>query len=192
METKTEIALWEEPQAEQEIAIPVRNYPRDRSIMLRYLEGQAIPDIARETYLTEAQVNSILKQKHIRREMQRLAELDNQRHFAHRVESLAEEALDTARATMRGEGVSELRWKAAKDLLDRHPSMRKEAQRGGEMTELGESIIMALAKLKAGELAPKPPVEEEAQVVEEHEDVGSNTGAGVSIERGTESGDQSV
>lgn len=145
--------------------------PRDRQVMLRYIEGQSKGDIATALYVEPAAITRILAKPQVREEIARLMALDSNRVFETRVAGLADEALDVARETMRGKQLSEMRWKAAKDLLDRHPSQRREtaqAQRGGSAA-MGDAIIKRLAEMQAKALGVLPEADTEADIVIEKE-----------------------
>lgn len=154
------------PESEsQDLGIPLRNLPRNRSIMLRWLEGQSVTEIAGALDISDATVRGVLKRPEIQRELQRLVELDNTRTFEQRVADMAEEALDVARDTMRGRNISEMRWKAAKDLLDRHPSQRQRGpQESAGSGSLGDEIIKRLAQMQAETLGIVPKKEDEIDV----------------------------
>lgn len=140
-----------------EVALPARPDalpPRDRQVMLRYIEGQTQAEIALALAVSPTTVSNVLAKPNVRQEISRLMSLDTARVFETRVAGLADEALDVARDTMRGQQVSDMRWKAAKDLLDRHPSQRRETAqvaRGGSAA-MGDAIIKRLAEMQAKQL----------------------------------------
>jgi hypothetical protein len=128
------------------------HFVRNRDVMLRFLEGQSVKDIAFDLRLDPKQVKAILKRSPIKAEVARLAGLANDRYVTERIDSLTIEAIDLVRDTMRGSVRDELRFKAAKELLDKNPLLkvqdRSEAARAlGE--GLGEAIITRLAQLES-------------------------------------------
>ncbi len=156
----TEAQIILEPPAE-------RLAPRDRQVMLRYVEGQSVADIGVALGLTPAQVRYSLSKPAVAIEITRLMQLDSNRVFETRVAGLAEEALDVARDTMRGTQLSDMRWKAAKDLLDRHPSQRREvARQGAGSAAMGDAIIKRLAEMQAKALGVDIPSEDAEIVIE--------------------------
>lgn len=131
---------------------PGNRFVRDRDVMLRYLEGQSIDDIAGALFLEPKRVKQILSHKYVREEMQRLATLANDRYVIERIDTLTIEALDKIRDTLRGANQSELQFKAAKEILDKNPLLK---QKQGDETlrelgaGLGEAIITRLAQQDA-------------------------------------------
>ena len=125
--------------------------PRNRGILLRWLEGQSPADIALQLGVTRVTVDKVLRLTAVKREIQRLTQLTSDEYIKDRVARMAEEALDTLRDTMRGKNASELRFKAAKELLDKVPALR--APTGGLGHDigqgLGEAIINRLAQLES-------------------------------------------
>lgn len=142
--------------------------PRDRLVMLRYIEGQTRNEIAQAFDIAPQQVSNILAKPKVRQEIARLMALDSNRVFETRVAGLADEALDVARDTMRGRQLSDMRWKAAKDLLDRHPSQKREVAmvKGQGSAAMGDAIIKRLAEMQAKALGVEMP---EAEIVVEAE-----------------------
>jgi hypothetical protein len=136
--------------------------------MLRYLEGQAPAEIALAKCLTVDRVKGILRRKQVREEMTRLAGLANDRYVQERIDALTIEAFDTIRDTMRGTNSSELKFKAAKEILDKNPLLK---QKGNDDAMaalgagLGEAIITKLAQqdaeLKASRTIDVTPLPEE-------------------------------
>lgn len=122
--------------------------------MLRFLEGQSIAGIAGDLQLEPKQVKAILRRQPVKQEIQRLAGLANDRYVQERVDALTIEALDVVRDTMRGKNFNELRFKAAKELLDKSPLLKQEKSVAEQLgAGLGEAIINRLAKLDAGAAA---------------------------------------
>ena len=138
------------------------HFVRNRDVMLRFLEGQAPGDIAHDLRLDVKQVNAILKRQPIKLEIQRLAGLANDRYVQERIDTLSIEALDVVRDTMRGENFNELRFKAAKEILDKNPLLKAGTQQDAAHAlgaGLGEAIITRLAQLEAA--VPKVELEVE-------------------------------
>jgi hypothetical protein len=131
------------------------HFVRNRDVMLRFLEGQSPKHIAEDMQLEEKQVKAILKRSPIKAEVQRLAGLANDRYVTERIDNLTIEALDMVRDTMRGQVRDELRFKAAKELLDKNPLLK--AQPKTEMEQLGaglgEAIITRLAQIESEKAA---------------------------------------
>lgn len=128
------------------------HFVRNRDCMLRFLEGQSVDQIAFDLRLDPKQVKAILRRQPIKQEVQRLAGLANDRYVQERIDSLSIEALDIVRSTMRGENYSELRFKAAKEVLDKNPLLKANTAGAGlkELGEgLGEAIITRLAQLES-------------------------------------------
>ena len=110
--------------------------------MLRFLEGQSVETIASYFELQTSTISAILNSPMVRQEM------DQMTHTAtERIANLTDEAVDLVRDTMRGEVGSELRFKAAKDLLDRNRELNPKGETAKEMMEgLGEGMIRAISK----------------------------------------------
>jgi DNA-binding CsgD family transcriptional regulator len=122
--------------------------PRQSEVMLRWLEGQSIEDIATRYHVTVDKVRAVLRLRAVKNEIQRLSQLTRDELIRDRVGGLASEALDTLRDTMRGENTSELKFKAAKELLDKTPVLKQAADLGKSIGEgLGDAIINRLAEL---------------------------------------------
>jgi len=117
--------------------------PRNREIMLRYLENQEVEDIAEHYNVSVEVVKRILNETNIKGEIERLRKLTNEQFIEERVKGLGEEAVDTIRDTMRYAG-GELKFKAAKDLLDRHPVFRNKDENKDFEKGLGEAVIRRL------------------------------------------------
>ena len=142
--------------------------PRNRQILCRFLEGQHPEVIAQALGLELRTVQLVLRKPGVKAEIDRLAKLTNEQVVRERVAVLGEEALDTIRDVMRGVVSGELRFKAAKDLLDRNPLFRDRSL-GEEVSQgLGEAIIFRLAQLAA-----KKREEEETPVNVEQVEEGS-------------------
>jgi len=108
-------------------------------MMLRYLEGQSVEEIAEAMVLQTDTVRGILNSRQMREEMEKLSQ-----GAVQRVANLTDEALDLVRDTMRGKSNSELKLKAAKELLDRNPEMNPKRDSG--MKELGEGLGVAMIR----------------------------------------------
>jgi len=122
--------------------------PRNSGIMLRWLEGQSIDAIAARYTMTVDKVRAVLRLRAVKQEVQRLSQLTRDEWIRDRVGGLAAEALDTLRDTMRGENTSELKFKAAKELLDKTPVLKQQNDLGKGIGEgIGEAIINRLAEL---------------------------------------------
>lgn len=125
--------------------------PRNRSVLLRYMEGQSIEQIAQVVHLPVEKVRAVLQLRAVKQEILRLGQLTNDEWLKDRLTGLAQEALDVIRDTMRGEQSSDLRYKAAAALLDKNPVLRAATQ-GSLSKELGvgigEAIINRLAELE--------------------------------------------
>lgn len=126
--------------------------PRNRGVMLRWLEGQLPDDIALRMHIDRRTVDKVLRLKAVKQEIRRLSQLTSDEYVKDRVARMAEEAIDCLRDTMRGENASELRFKAAKEILDKVPALRPPApgQLGHDIgVGLGEAIITRLAQLES-------------------------------------------
>lgn len=123
--------------------VPSRVVPRNRLIMLRFLEGQKVEDIALYFELQPSTINGILNSPLVRQEMEAMSE-----RATERVANLTDEALDKVRDTMRGKSNSELQYKAANSLLDRNPELnpKKDSSAKEMMEGLGEGMIRAIGK----------------------------------------------
>lgn len=139
------------------------HFVRDREVMLRYIEGQPLKDIAQAKGLEVAQVKAILKKRAIKQEIGRLAAVTNEKWLAERIEALSSEALDTLRDTMRGENISELKFKAAKEIIAVNPLLKAKPESNPLMKELGEgigeAIIQRLTKMDAASRQDTAPTE---------------------------------
>ena len=141
------------------------HFVRNRDVMLRFLEGQSPENIAVDLRLEVKQVRAILRRQPIKAEIQRLAGLANDRYVQERVDTLSIEALDVVRDTMRGVNFNELRFKAAKEILDKNPLLKANQREDAAHAlgaGLGEAIITRLAQLEAGksqEIDITPPEE---------------------------------
>lgn len=135
-------------------------FVRNRDVMLRYLEGQSIDEIAEAKFIPAARVKAILGTKYVREELQRLATLANDRYVQERIDALTIEALDKVRDTLRGANPSELQFKAAKEILDKNPLFKQKTDESGlrELgAGLGETIITRLAQQDAERRSALPP-----------------------------------
>lgn len=131
--------------------LPSKQLPRNRQIMLRFVEGQTVEEIATYFELQPSTIHGILNSPLVRQEIEHLS------HTAvERVANLTDEALDMVKDTMRGKVGSELRFKAAKDLLDRNRELNPKQSDAKEMMEgLGEGMIRAIGK-QLREMEKKP------------------------------------
>jgi hypothetical protein len=136
--------------------------PRNRGIMLRWLEGQLPQDIALQLGVERKTVDKVLRLRAVKQEIMRLTQLTAEEYIKDRVARMAEEALDTLRDTMRGHNGSELRFKAAKELLDKVPALRTPiGGLGHDIGQgLGEAIINRLAQLESEAKRPAIDVTE--------------------------------
>lgn len=135
--------------------------PRNRLIMLRYAERQSIPEIAAAFGLSPVTVSNILRSPLVQQELAKITD-----RLTDRVVRLGDEALDLCVDTMRGANMSEMKWKAAKDLLDRNAELAPKSQSGeAMMAGLGEGLIRELGRqLRQGTV---PALD--AEVIEEKE-----------------------
>ena len=126
--------------------------PRNRGILLRWLEGQSPEEIMQSMSVDRRTIDKVLRLKAVKQEIRRLTQLTTDEYIKDRVARMAEEALDTLRDTMRGRNASELRFKAAKELLDKVPALRaptgSDTLAGAIGQGLGEAIITRLAQLE--------------------------------------------
>jgi transposase len=127
----------DDPQTE----LPSKIVPRNRLIMMRYLEGQQIEAIAEIYGLQVSTVRQILNSPLVKQEMTKIAET-----VGTRIANLSDEAIDLVRDTMRGQNNSELRFKAANSLLDRNPELKPKSDVQSMAEGLGEGLIRALGK----------------------------------------------
>lgn len=127
--------------------------PVIRDILYRYLERQPIETIAEVYGITVGKIKRILRYPTVTAERDRILGLVTQ-HMANRVELLVPEALDTVRDTVRGKNLSELRLKAARDVLDHAKSFEKN-QGNDAVKDLGAAIIRELNRKIEG----KPSVD---------------------------------
>lgn len=126
-----------------------RQYPRNRDVMLRFLEGQEIEEIAEYYGLTPNTIHGVLSSPLIQQEMLTITSKADEK-LRDRIARLGSEAVDVLRDTMRGRNGNELKLKAAKELLDRHPEFEKKSSLADEAAQgLGESIIRELARRAA-------------------------------------------
>lgn len=126
------------------------HYPRNRSIMLRFLEGQDPQEISSYYGLEVATIRGILNSPLIQQELLSITSKADEK-LRDRIARLGTEAVDVVRDTLRGVNGSELKLKAARELLDRHPEFeRKQSGADEAMAGFGESIIRELARRAAG------------------------------------------
>ena len=111
--------------------------------MLRFLEGQTVEAIALHFQLQVSTISGILNSPLVRQEMEQMSHTATER-----IANLTDEAVDLVRDTMRGEVASELRFKAAKEVLDRNPELnpRKDSTAKELAEGLGEGMIRAISK----------------------------------------------
>lgn len=123
--------------------LPAKQVPRNRLIMLRFLEGQSTEAIAAYFQLQPSTISGILNSPLVRQEMEQISQ-----NATGRIANLTDEAVDLVRDTMRGEVGSELRFKAANSILDRNPEMNPKRDSGvAEMAAgLGEGMIKAISR----------------------------------------------
>ena len=126
--------------------------PRNREMILRFVEGQSIPDIARYYGLGEAQVRLIVRSPLA----QQMIEKYVGQSVRDRLEGLTGEAVDTVRDIMRGKRrqleleageipvATEHVLKASSTILDRSSLGKRDE--GSAAEGLGESIIRAISK----------------------------------------------
>ena len=120
---------------------------RNKEILLRSLEGQT-PEAIAELYDLEPQtIKNIQNSPLVQQEMLRL-QGEMGKDIVAKVKARSHEALETVTDTMRGEVSSELRFKAAKDLLDRNPDLQPEKDEalGAIGAGMGEWLVRELAK----------------------------------------------
>jgi len=122
--------------------LPAKVVPRNRLIMLRYLEGQSAEDIAAYFQLQPSTISGILNSPLVRQEMEKISQ-----GAVGRITNLTDEALDLVKDTMRGTVGSELRFKAATTLLNYNPEINPKKSEASEMMSgLGEGMIKAISK----------------------------------------------
>jgi len=121
-------------------------YPRNRQIMLRFLEGQDIGEIAAGEDLGVETIRGILNSPLVQQEMQAITGAQNEK-LRDRIARLGDEALDTLRGVMRGKVrvpvlntneilvATEHRMNAAKAILDRHPELDKKPSGADEAAQ---------------------------------------------------------
>ena len=137
-------------------------YPRNRDIMLRFLEGQDPKEIAAYYELHPQTIHNILSSPLIQQELFTITSKADEK-IRDRIARLGTEALDTVRDVMRGKTKlpelhpmdvpvsTELRLKAALEVLERHPELEKKSSSAEEAAQgLGEAIIRELARRAAG------------------------------------------
>jgi hypothetical protein len=125
-------------------------YPRNRDIMLRFLEGQEPSEIADYYTLGIETIRNILSSPLIQQELLSITSKADEK-LRDRIARLGTEAVDMVRDTLRGKNTNELKLKAAKELLDRNPEFDKKIDSATEAAAgLGEAIIRELARRAAG------------------------------------------
>jgi hypothetical protein len=123
--------------------------------MIRFMEGETVEALALRYDIKESTVAGILTSPLVQEEMKKIADLAG---VPERIVNLSMTALDMVRDTMQGANTSELRFKAAKDLLDRNPESRGDKQTDGDKFSkgLGEAIIASISKKLADKAVAKP------------------------------------
>jgi len=122
--------------------LPSKQLPRNRLIMMRFVEGQSIEEIALYFDLQPSTINGILNSPMVRQEMEHLSHTS-----VERVANLTDEAIDVVKDTMRGKSNSELKFKAANSILDRNQDLNPKKSDARELMEgLGEGMIRAIGK----------------------------------------------
>lgn len=132
------------------VSTPLPRVVRNRDIMLRALEGQSSEAIAQLYDLTPETISRILESPLVQDELQRLqGELN--KDLVSKVKARSHEALETVTDVMRGEVGSELRFKAAKDILDRNPELQPKQQdlAGAIGAGMGEFIVREFARMRS-------------------------------------------
>src|SRR3990167_6002965 len=151
--------------SELEQQLPSKQLPRNRLIMLRFVEGQSVEEIAEYFDLQSGTIRGILNSPLVRQEIERLSY-----NAVERVSNLTDEALDLVKDTMRGKVGSELRFKAATRILDYNSELNPKKSEARDLVEgLGEGMIRAISK-QIREMEKKPQEEEvvvEAQEINE-------------------------
>ena len=139
--------MSELPEAYLEPKLAPPKASRNRLIMLRFLEGQTIEEIAEYFQLQPSTISGILNSPLVKQEMDSLS-AKMAVSVVERVSSLSDEAIDVVKDTMRGKLSSELKFKAANSLLDRNPelSVKKGSDAQELMAGLGEGMIKAISK----------------------------------------------
>lgn len=149
-EGKGEVSVDNENQT-----LPSKIVPRNRLIMLRYLEGQTVEHIAEVYSLQVATIRQILNSPLIRQEMEKISQT-----VGNRIQNLSDEAIDLVRDTMRGANISELKFKAANSLLDRNPELKPKTDLSAVAEGLGEGMIRAISKqLREAETQTPAPID---------------------------------
>ena len=131
---------------------------RNRQVLLDYLEGMSSMDIAKEIQMSDGTVLNILKRPEVLAEMERIVKAPHRERLEMRLEIRAERALDIIVQVMEGKLKSDLQYRAAKDLLDRHPIFRTKEAAEALGKGMGDEIIAQLAKAKARVVAKDGPV----------------------------------
>ena len=144
-------------------AIQLRaNDPIRRDILYRWLERQPLDQIARAYGIKVSAVKKILKDPMVIAEHDRVVKLMTQ-HMATRMELLVPEAIETVKDTIRGANLEELRFKAAKEVLDRAGSFQKSDDVDGHK-DLGAAILRELGRVAASRLVHQQPATHEVDV----------------------------
>jgi len=122
--------------------LPSKQLPRNRLIMLRFVEGQTVEEIASYFDLQPSTISGILNSPLVRQEMEKLSQT-----HVERIMNLTDEAIDLVKDTMRGSIGSELRFKAAKEILDRNQDLNPRKSDARDLVEgLGEGMVRAIGK----------------------------------------------
>jgi len=140
-ENKTGVEVLVSSELEQQ-NLPAKIVPRNRLMMLRYLEGQSVEDIALYFELQPSTINGILNSPLVRQEMEKISQ-----GAVGRISNLTDEALDLVKDTMRGTIGSELRFKAATTLLNYNTEINPKRSEASDFGQgLGEGMIRAISK----------------------------------------------
>lgn len=140
------------------MALPLPRPYRNKEIMLRALEGASVEVIADAVDLSVETVRGILNSQLVKDEIARLQNLRAQ-EINQTIKQKSFEALETVTDTMRGELSSELRFKAAKDILDRNLDLKPKDSALRDLGEgVGESILRMLARKRAEQEEANEPI----------------------------------
>lgn len=148
-----------------------KNLPRNRQIMLRFVEGQSVEAIAEYFELQPSTINGILNSPLVRQEMEKLTHSS-----VERITNLADEAVDLVRDTMRGSVGSELRFKAATRILDYNPELNPKKSEARDLVEgLGEGMIRAIGR--------------QLREMEKPNEIPTDNSPGTVLDRGSDNGE---
>lgn len=150
-----------------------RRVPRNRIMMLQYVEGKSIEEIAAHFSLEVSTVRGVLNSPLVRQEMEKLTHTS-----VERITNLADEAVDLVRDTMRGTVGSELRFKAATRILDYNPELNPKKSEARDLVEgLGEGMIRAIGKQLREMEKPK------------EDEIPTNHNSGTALDSGSNNGE---